>query len=79
MKIMRFHSTIPRWRKAPVLDRLQSYRRMRRQYVKDALQQNSLEPRLAEETLRRNRMKWEKPAASDMRFGFEITMYIANR
>ncbi|HQS32278.1 MAG: pyrroloquinoline quinone precursor peptide PqqA [Burkholderiaceae bacterium] len=24
-------------------------------------------------------MKWEKPAASDMRFGFEITMYIANR
>jgi coenzyme PQQ precursor peptide PqqA len=25
------------------------------------------------------RMKWEKPAASDMRFGFEITMYIANR
>jgi coenzyme PQQ precursor peptide PqqA len=30
-------------------------------------------------TLRRNRMKWEKPAASDMRFGFEITMYIANR
>jgi len=27
----------------------------------------------------RNRMKWEKPAASDMRFGFEITMYIANR
>jgi coenzyme PQQ precursor peptide PqqA len=28
---------------------------------------------------RSNRMKWEKPAASDMRFGFEITMYIANR
>jgi coenzyme PQQ precursor peptide PqqA len=27
----------------------------------------------------RKRMKWEKPAASDMRFGFEITMYIANR
>jgi len=24
-------------------------------------------------------MTWEKPAASDMRFGFEITMYIANR
>ena len=24
-------------------------------------------------------MKWETPAASDMRFGFEITMYIANR
>ncbi|MDE2616175.1 MAG: pyrroloquinoline quinone precursor peptide PqqA [Burkholderiales bacterium] len=24
-------------------------------------------------------MKWEKPAACDMRFGFEITMYIATR
>jgi len=24
-------------------------------------------------------MKWEKPTACDMRFGFEITMYIANR
>ncbi|HMV52981.1 MAG TPA: pyrroloquinoline quinone precursor peptide PqqA [Rhodocyclaceae bacterium] len=24
-------------------------------------------------------MKWETPSASDMRFGFEITMYIANR
>lgn len=24
-------------------------------------------------------MKWEKPAACDMRFGFEITMYVANR
>ncbi|MDH5708369.1 MAG: pyrroloquinoline quinone precursor peptide PqqA [Hylemonella sp.] len=24
-------------------------------------------------------MKWEKPAAADMRFGFEITMYIATR
>ena len=24
-------------------------------------------------------MKWSKPQASDMRFGFEITMYIANR
>jgi len=23
--------------------------------------------------------KWEAPAARDMRFGFEITMYIANR
>jgi pyrroloquinoline quinone biosynthesis protein A len=28
---------------------------------------------------RRHDMTWEKPAASDMRFGFEITMYIANR
>lgn len=24
-------------------------------------------------------MKWTTPAATDMRFGFEITMYIANR
>jgi len=24
-------------------------------------------------------MKWETPIASDMRFGFEITMYIASR
>jgi len=28
---------------------------------------------------RRYTMKWQTPAASDMRFGFEITMYIANR
>jgi coenzyme PQQ precursor peptide PqqA len=36
-------------------------------------------PRFAVSTLRSNRMKWEKPAATDMRLGFEITMYIANR
>ncbi|WP_290870363.1 pyrroloquinoline quinone precursor peptide PqqA [Aquabacterium sp.] len=24
-------------------------------------------------------MTWETPAAIDLRFGFEITMYIANR
>jgi len=24
-------------------------------------------------------MKWETPKATDMRFGFEITMYFANR
>jgi coenzyme PQQ precursor peptide PqqA len=24
-------------------------------------------------------MKWETPEATDMRFGMEITMYIANR
>jgi coenzyme PQQ precursor peptide PqqA len=24
-------------------------------------------------------MKWETPSAIDLRFGFEITMYIANR
>ena len=36
-------------------------------------------PRCAVSTLRSNRMKWEKPTATDMRLGFEITMYIANR
>jgi coenzyme PQQ precursor peptide PqqA len=30
-------------------------------------------------TQKENIMKWTKPQASDMRFGFEITMYIANR
>lgn len=30
-------------------------------------------------TLKEISMKWEKPQASDMRWGFEITMYIANR
>ncbi|EIT68980.1 hypothetical protein WQQ_25620 [Hydrocarboniphaga effusa AP103] len=25
------------------------------------------------------KLKWETPTARDMRFGFEITMYIANR
>jgi coenzyme PQQ precursor peptide PqqA len=24
-------------------------------------------------------MKWTKPAATDMRFGFEVTMYVMNR
>ncbi|EFP66911.1 MULTISPECIES: pyrroloquinoline quinone precursor peptide PqqA [Ralstonia] len=24
-------------------------------------------------------MAWQKPEATDLRFGFEITMYIANR
>jgi pyrroloquinoline quinone biosynthesis protein A len=38
-----------------------------------------IQPQRAEQHHRRNDMKWEKPAASDMRFGFEITMYIANR
>jgi coenzyme PQQ precursor peptide PqqA len=28
---------------------------------------------------RRLHMKWETPEAIDMRFGMEITMYIANR
>jgi pyrroloquinoline quinone biosynthesis protein A len=37
------------------------------------------QPQSAEQHTRRIDMKWEKPAASDMRFGFEITMYIANR
>jgi len=24
-------------------------------------------------------MKWTKPAATEMRFGFEVTMYVCNR
>lgn len=28
---------------------------------------------------RRIDMKWQTPQATDMRFGFEVTMYIANR
>ncbi|PWQ92220.1 pyrroloquinoline quinone precursor peptide PqqA [Leucothrix pacifica] len=24
-------------------------------------------------------MKWEKPSFTDLRFGFEITMYVMNR
>lgn len=32
-------------------------------------------PEIRQETA----MKWETPAACDFRFGFEITMYIANR
>ena len=30
-------------------------------------------------TDRRNIMAWTTPAATDLRFGFEVTMYIANR
>jgi coenzyme PQQ precursor peptide PqqA len=30
-------------------------------------------------TTRRLRMTWETPTATDFRFGFEITMYIAAR
>jgi coenzyme PQQ precursor peptide PqqA len=29
--------------------------------------------------IRRHAMQWETPTAVDMRFGFEITMYIATR
>jgi coenzyme PQQ precursor peptide PqqA len=28
---------------------------------------------------RSSKMKWSTPAFTDLRFGFEITMYIANR
>lgn len=30
-------------------------------------------------TLRRLRMQWQIPTATDFRFGFEITMYVAAR
>jgi len=36
--------------------------------------------RLATKTSTRSvTMKWETPAAAEIRFGFEITMYVANR
>jgi coenzyme PQQ precursor peptide PqqA len=28
---------------------------------------------------RRTIMKWTTPSATDMRFGFEVTMYVMNR
>lgn len=28
---------------------------------------------------RRSNMKWETPAYNDIRFGFEVTMYINNK
>ena len=30
-------------------------------------------------TLRRNTMSWTKPAYTDLRIGFEVTMYFASR
>lgn len=29
--------------------------------------------------MRRETMKWETPSYNDVRFGFEVTMYINNR
>lgn len=29
--------------------------------------------------LQENEMSWNKPAATEMRFGFEVTMYVNNR
>jgi pyrroloquinoline quinone biosynthesis protein A len=34
---------------------------------------------LQQKPLEGNSMKWETPAYNDMRFGFEVTMYIYNR
>jgi len=39
------------------------------------LNNNAINPKLEE--LRD--MKWEKPSYNDLRFGFEVTMYIYNR
>jgi coenzyme PQQ precursor peptide PqqA len=30
-------------------------------------------------TLKEHDMAWQKPQATDLRYGFEITMYISNR
>jgi len=43
-----------------------------------------MEPRSDQETYqsiqaKENTMQWTKPQYTDLRFGFEITMYIANR
>jgi coenzyme PQQ precursor peptide PqqA len=35
--------------------------------------------RRCEPDLRRHRMTWETPTAIDWRFGFEISLYVANR
>jgi len=29
--------------------------------------------------IKKEKVMWTKPAATEMRFGFEITMYVANR
>ncbi len=34
---------------------------------------------IAPNTLKGTAMKWTTPAATDLRFGFEVTMYIAAR
>jgi len=36
-------------------------------------------PRGAVQLCRRHYMKWETPTATDLRFGFEITMYVSAR
>jgi len=44
--------------------------------IRPAMQQRSM---VTGPTRRRLTMKWETPTAIDLRFGMEITMYIANR
>jgi pyrroloquinoline quinone biosynthesis protein A len=39
----------------------------------------SLQTRFMPTFYRRHPMQWTTPAFTDLRFGFEITMYIANR
>jgi coenzyme PQQ precursor peptide PqqA len=39
----------------------------------------SLQTRFMPTLYRRHPMQWTTPAFTDLRFGFEITMYIANR
>jgi coenzyme PQQ precursor peptide PqqA len=40
---------------------------------RDAVQERRTQP------LQERDMNWQTPKATDLRFGFEITMYIANR
>jgi pyrroloquinoline quinone biosynthesis protein A len=70
MKIMSPESKISRCGLAPQSPQWTAYLQTGCRYIA---------PQSADQHHRRNSMKWEKPAASDMRFGFEITMYIANR
>jgi pyrroloquinoline quinone biosynthesis protein A len=45
-------------------------------YLNSAYQQQA---NLKQKPLEGNAMKWETPAYTDLRFGFEVTMYIYNR
>jgi coenzyme PQQ precursor peptide PqqA len=70
MKIMSAQSMISRCRFALPCAESKPYRQTGCRHT---------QPQRAEQHHRRYDMTWETPAASDMRFGFEITMYIANR
>jgi coenzyme PQQ precursor peptide PqqA len=47
--------------------------------VRDALEQSDCSQFSCQPIFWRRMMQWTTPAFTDLRFGFEITMYIANR